>query len=202
MTQAEATTAEKPAMRLIDYKKPTLSGPRGMSILALSDIMTVIVQTLAPGRLYDLSFALQPDDQIIPAGKRIALMIFSSDRDFTLWPEPGTRLTIDLDGAMIGARFDLRSGRIAGGTFDGVFLGLDLHLPKPTERVKLQVHGVFNMVDVYVPKGTPVQVRGPGFPFNLVDRGSGDPKNPATPGYTLDFAGVFSRIGVNEEPGG
>ena len=49
MTQAETTTTEKPAMRLIDYKKPTLSGPRGMSILALSDIMTVIVQTLAPG---------------------------------------------------------------------------------------------------------------------------------------------------------
>jgi hypothetical protein len=109
-------------------------------------------------------------------------------------------LTIDVDGAMIGARFDLRSGRVAGGTFDGAFLGVDLHLPKPAERVKLQVHGVFNMVDLYVPKGTPVQVRGPGFPFNLVDRGSGDPKNPATPGYTLDFAGVFSRVGVNEEP--
>jgi X-Pro dipeptidyl-peptidase len=39
---------------------------------------------------------LQPDDQIIPAGKRIGLMIFSSDRDFTLWPRPGTELTIDL----------------------------------------------------------------------------------------------------------
>jgi mannose-6-phosphate isomerase-like protein (cupin superfamily) len=49
MTQAETETAEKPAMRLIDYRKPTLSGARGMSILALSDIMTVIVQTLAPG---------------------------------------------------------------------------------------------------------------------------------------------------------
>ena len=24
-------------------------------------------------------------------------MIFSSDRDFTLWPAPGTELTIDLD---------------------------------------------------------------------------------------------------------
>jgi X-Pro dipeptidyl-peptidase len=44
-----------------------------------------------------LTFDLQPDDQIIPAGKRIGLMIFSSDRDFTLWPSPGTELTIDLD---------------------------------------------------------------------------------------------------------
>jgi X-Pro dipeptidyl-peptidase len=28
-------------------------------------------------------------------------MIFSSDRDFTLWPEPGTELTIDLDATSI-----------------------------------------------------------------------------------------------------
>jgi X-Pro dipeptidyl-peptidase len=54
-------------------------------------------EPLAPGRFYDLAFDLQPDDQIVPAGKRIALMIFSSDRDFTLWPEPGTELTVDLD---------------------------------------------------------------------------------------------------------
>ena len=44
-----------------------------------------------------MTFDLQPDDQIIPAGKRIGLMIFSSDRDFTLWPKPGTQLTLDLD---------------------------------------------------------------------------------------------------------
>ncbi|MFB3854660.1 MAG: Xaa-Pro dipeptidyl-peptidase [Vicinamibacterales bacterium] len=54
-------------------------------------------QPLEPGRFYTLTFDLQPDDQIVPAGRRIALMIFSSDRDFTLWPRPGTELTIDLD---------------------------------------------------------------------------------------------------------
>ena len=54
-------------------------------------------EPLEPGRFYDLTFDLQPDDQIVPAGKRIGLMIFSSDRDFTLWPKPGTELTIDLD---------------------------------------------------------------------------------------------------------
>jgi X-Pro dipeptidyl-peptidase len=53
-------------------------------------------EPLEPGRFYDMTFDLQPDDQIIPAGKRIGLMIFSSDRDFTLWPAPGTELTIDL----------------------------------------------------------------------------------------------------------
>jgi len=47
------------------------------------------------GKYYDVSFELQPDDQIIPAGKRIGLMIFSSDHDFTLWPEPGTELRFE-----------------------------------------------------------------------------------------------------------
>ena len=48
------------------------------------------------GKYYDVSFELQPDDQIIPAGKRIGLMIFSSDHDFTLWPEPGTELSFEI----------------------------------------------------------------------------------------------------------
>jgi X-Pro dipeptidyl-peptidase len=58
-------------------------------------------QPLTPGRFYQLTFDLQPDDQIIPAGKRIGLMIFSSDRDFTLWPKPGTELTVDLDATRL-----------------------------------------------------------------------------------------------------
>jgi X-Pro dipeptidyl-peptidase len=56
---------------------------------------------LAPGKFYPMTFDLQPDDQVIPAGKRLGVMIFSSDRDFTLWPTAGTRLTIDLDGTSI-----------------------------------------------------------------------------------------------------
>ena len=53
-------------------------------------------EPLQPGQFYDVSFDLQPDDQIIPPGQQIGLMIFSSDRDFTLHPTPGTRLTVDL----------------------------------------------------------------------------------------------------------
>ena len=66
---------------------------------------------LEPGKFYDLQFDLEPDDQIIPAGQQIGLMIFSSDRDFTLWPKPGTKLTVDLDATSLtlpivgGARF-------------------------------------------------------------------------------------------------
>jgi X-Pro dipeptidyl-peptidase len=58
-------------------------------------------EPLVPGEFYELSFSLQPDDQIVPAGQKIGLMIFSSDRDFTLWPDAGTELTVDLGGTSI-----------------------------------------------------------------------------------------------------
>ncbi len=60
-----------------------------------------VSEPLVPGQFYEMTFNLQPDDQIIPAGKQIGLMIFSSDRDFTLWPEPGTEITLDLDGTKL-----------------------------------------------------------------------------------------------------
>jgi X-Pro dipeptidyl-peptidase len=56
---------------------------------------------LKPGKFYELSFDLQPDDQIIPPGQHIGLMIFSSDKEFTLHPDPGTKLTIDLDNTTL-----------------------------------------------------------------------------------------------------
>ncbi len=58
-------------------------------------------EPLVPGRFYTMTFNLQPDDQVIPAGQQIGLMIFSSDREFTLWPDPGTELTVDLDATYI-----------------------------------------------------------------------------------------------------
>src|SRR5690606_37125895 len=58
-------------------------------------------EPLVPGQFYELTFDLQPDDQIIPADQRIGLMIFSSDREFTLWPEAGTVLTVDLAGTRL-----------------------------------------------------------------------------------------------------
>ena len=54
-------------------------------------------EPLEPGKFYEWSFDLQPDDQVIAAGQKIGLMIFSSDYEFTLWPEAGTELTLDLD---------------------------------------------------------------------------------------------------------
>lgn len=55
-------------------------------------------EALQAGTFYELSFDLMPDDQVIPKGQQIGLMIFSSDKEFTLWPEPGTVLTVDLEG--------------------------------------------------------------------------------------------------------
>ncbi|WP_240491196.1 Xaa-Pro dipeptidyl-peptidase [Pirellula sp. SH-Sr6A] len=54
-------------------------------------------EPLVPGEFRTVEFHLQPEDQIIPAGESIGLMLFASDRDFTLWQEPGTELSIDLD---------------------------------------------------------------------------------------------------------
>ncbi|MEC9476135.1 MAG: Xaa-Pro dipeptidyl-peptidase [Planctomycetota bacterium] len=70
-------------------------------------------EPLEPGKFYSLSFDLQPDDQIIPVGQSLGLMIFSSDRDFTLWPEAGTELTVDLDATslelpVVGGRSSFR----------------------------------------------------------------------------------------------
>lgn len=56
---------------------------------------------LVPGEFVTISFDLQPDDQIIRAGQQIGLMIFSSDKEYTLHPTPGTELTVDLEGTMI-----------------------------------------------------------------------------------------------------
>ena len=52
---------------------------------------------LTSGQFVELTLELQPDDQIIAAGEQIGLMVFSSDRGHTLWPAPGTELTLDLD---------------------------------------------------------------------------------------------------------
>ena len=58
-------------------------------------------EPLEPGKFYEVRFDLQPDDQVIPAGQQIGLMIFSSDKEFTILPKPGTELTIDLDGTVL-----------------------------------------------------------------------------------------------------
>jgi len=58
-------------------------------------------EPLVPGEFVEVTFDLQPDDQIIPVGQRIGLMIFASDRDFTLHATPGTEIRVDLGGTSL-----------------------------------------------------------------------------------------------------
>ena len=66
-------------------------------------------EPLVKGAFYDVSFDLEPDDQIVPVGERIGLMVFASDHGFTLWPKPGTELTLDLEGTLPAVARDARS---------------------------------------------------------------------------------------------
>ena len=68
-------------------------------------------QPLVPGQFVTVRFALEPDDQVIPAGSQLGLMIFSSDRDYTVRPVPGTQLTVDL--AATSLRLPVVGGRFA-----------------------------------------------------------------------------------------
>lgn len=56
-------------------------------------------ELLQEGEFYEVSFDLHPDDQIIPKGQQIGLLIFSSDKEFTILPEPGTQLKLDLSNS-------------------------------------------------------------------------------------------------------
>ena len=56
-----------------------------------------VSKPLEPNKFYTLNINFMPDDEVIPMGSRIALMIFSSDKEFTLHPKPGTQLTVDLN---------------------------------------------------------------------------------------------------------
>jgi X-Pro dipeptidyl-peptidase len=47
------------------------------------------------GQEYGFRWDLQPDDYVFRAGRRIGLVVVSTDHDYTIRPAPGTRLTLD-----------------------------------------------------------------------------------------------------------
>jgi X-Pro dipeptidyl-peptidase len=55
-----------------------------------------VTEPIRTGKSYKLRFDFQPKDSVIPAGRRLGVMILSSDRDYTIRPAPGTELTMDL----------------------------------------------------------------------------------------------------------
>ena len=58
-------------------------------------------EAVTPGVFYRLRFDLQPKDVVVPAGRRLGLMVLSSDREFTVRPAPGTQVTLDVPGSAV-----------------------------------------------------------------------------------------------------
>ena len=107
-------------------------------------------------------------------------------------------LSIELHGAMARSQFDLARGRIEGGTIDGAFLATELTLPAPAEQVRLVQKGAFNALRLIVTEGTPVNVHGAGFPFNLGKRRVAGA--PGRAGYEIQLDGAFSAISIETRP--
>ena len=55
-----------------------------------------VTEAVTPGKMYKLTFDFQPKDSVLAAGRRLGVMILSSDRDYTIRPAPGAELTMDL----------------------------------------------------------------------------------------------------------
>ena len=47
------------------------------------------------GKEYAFGWKLEPDDYVFPAGHRIGLVVVSTDQQYTVRPDPGTRLTVN-----------------------------------------------------------------------------------------------------------
>src|SRR6202008_1285111 len=80
---------------------------------------------IVPGQFSNLKFDMQAKDAIVPAGRRLALMVFSSDRNYDIRPAAGTQLTLDLGASsftipVVGGRSALAA---ATGTADGTVGG-------------------------------------------------------------------------------
>ena len=53
------------------------------------------------GKTYRLRWDLQPDDYLFKAGHRIGLVVVSTDHDYTIRPNPGTRLSLKPRGSKL-----------------------------------------------------------------------------------------------------
>lgn len=58
-------------------------------------------EPLQPNEFYEMTFDLMPDDQVIPVGTKIGLVIYASDKEYTLCPDPGTEITVDLQATQL-----------------------------------------------------------------------------------------------------
>lgn len=104
-------------------------------------------------------------------------------------------LAFELEGAMVRSRFELAESRLEGGVANGVFLITRLTLPEVEAPTKLKLNGVFNVLRVSVPSGTPVRIAGTGPPFNLFKRSIAGEEG--RPGYEIQVDGIFNAVAVD-----
>ena len=82
---------------LVDYGPPG-STSRIMVTRGWMDVQNRVrrdkTDPIQQGQAYDFEWDLHPDDYVFQAGRRIGLVVFSTDWDFTLRPAPGTQLTV------------------------------------------------------------------------------------------------------------
>jgi hypothetical protein len=97
----------------------------------------------------------------------------------------------------VGVDLDLTAGTVEGVRTDGIFIGVEARLPAPRQETELRMKGVFNSLELVVPEGTPVRVRGAGLPFNIVDRGTRGIEG--RPGYDVQVEGIFSAVEVRTD---
>ncbi|MEJ2853206.1 MULTISPECIES: Xaa-Pro dipeptidyl-peptidase [unclassified Saccharothrix] len=53
------------------------------------------------GQEYELRFSMEPKDHVFAAGRRLGLVVISTDHDYTLRPSPGTRLRLNPAGSSV-----------------------------------------------------------------------------------------------------
>jgi hypothetical protein len=107
-------------------------------------------------------------------------------------------LVLQLHGVMSRSRLDLARGRLETGTIDGAFLATEITLPALDAPVKLRQKGAFNVLRLNVPDGTPVNVHGVGFPFNILKRRVRGA--PGRAGYEVTLEGAFSAVSIETRP--
>jgi len=133
-------------------------------------------------------------------GRRGGFLLIGSRREvWELGLTDALPFELLLDGAFVRTRADLRTGRLVHAEVNGAFNAATLQLPRPSAPVTVHFKAAFSTYDVSVPAGTPVYVRGPGFPLNYTDKGPAqDGESDAEPGYNIVVDAAFCAVTIEE----
>ncbi len=82
-----------------------------------------VTDPITPGTFYTLHFDMQAKDAVVPAGRRLALMVFSTDRQYTIRVPAGRNLTLDLAGSSITLPIVGGASALAAATDTGLVNG-------------------------------------------------------------------------------